>query len=636
MTADQSTMPDIHGSQALVQTLHDAIALHQSGKLNQAQKKYQQVLTWDAQQPDALHLLGLIEHQQGKSQVGLSHIDQAVALRPNDVDMRFNRANLLQDLQLLDQSIEGFRQVLTLNPAHLSAHLGLGTALRAQHRLGDAVAAYQAALAQVPDSADLHYNLANVWSELRQPQRAIDRYQHALRLRPGDGATLYNLGNALMELNRGVEALACYRQALATLGSHEEAFSTLLFRMQLVPECPADELFQMALSYAARFETPLKAHWKPHRNKPDPDRRLRVGYVSGDFRQHPVAHFIEPILACHDPQQVEVFGYANSTQTDTLTDRIRAHCRHWLVVHAMDDATLAQRIRSDRIDILVDLSGHTALHRLLVFARKPAPIQVTWFGYIGTTGLSAMDYRLTNTFMDPPGLTERYYTEKLMRLPVSDIAYQPAQNCPAVNPLPALCGQLLMLGSLNTLSKINPQVIALWSRVLHALPQARLMLGNVPNDEAAKRLKDQFQHHGIDPSRLELQPRLDITDYLALHQRIDLGLDPFPYNGGTTTLHALWMGVPVVTLAGSHSVARWGVAALNRVGLPQFIAATQDEYVQCVQRIAADLPALNVIRQELRARMQDAECTPQTITAHLEAAYRKMWCDWCQQSEPSS
>jgi len=627
-------MPDIDGAQALAQTLREAIALHQRGQLSQARKKYQQILAGDAQQPDALHLLGLIEHQEGNSQLGLRYIDEAVEKRPNDVDMRFNRANLLQDLQQTDQAIEGFRQVLTLSPEHLSAHLGLGTALRAQHRFDDAAVAYQNALVQVPDSADLHYNLANVWLNLQRPVCAVDSYQHALRLRPGDGATLYNLGNALMELNRGVEALDCYRQALATLGNNEEAFSTLLFRIQLVPDCPPDELYQLALSYASRFEAPLKARWKPHRNKRDPDRRLRVGYVSGDFRQHPVAHFIEPILACHDPQQIEVFGYANSAQTDTLTERIRAQCRHWLPVHALDDDTLAQRIRSDRIDILVDLSGHTALHRLLVFARKPAPVQVTWFGYIGTTGLSAMDYRLTNTYMDPPSLTERYYTETLVRLPTSDIAYQPAQNCPPVNPLPALSGQPLMLGSLNTLSKINPQVIALWSRVLHALPQARLMLGNVPNDEAAQRLKEQFQNHGIDPERLELQPRVDITDYLALHQRIDLGLDPFPYNGGTTTLHALWMGVPVVTLAGSHSVARWGVAALNRVGLPQFIAATQDEYVQCVQRHAADLNALNAIRQDLRARMQAAECTAQTITAHLEAAYREMWRKWCEQPGP--
>jgi len=186
-----------------------------------------------------------------------------------------------------------------------------------------------------------------------------------------------------------------------------------------------------------------------------------------------------------------------------------------------------------------------------------------------------------------------------------------------------------MLGSLNTLSKINPQVIALWSRVLHALPQARLMLGNVSNEEAADRLHVQFQQQGITPDRLDFQPTLGITEYLALHHRIDLGLDPFPYNGGTTTLHALWMGVPVVTLAGSHSVARWGVAALNRVGLPQFIAATQDEYVQCVQRHVADLNALNAIRQDLRARMQAAECTAQTITAHLEAAYREMWRKWC-------
>lgn len=529
-------------------TLQAAIAQHQSGKLSQAKAMYQQILQREPKQADALHLLGLIEHQRGNHERGLSLIHQAVEARPQDASMHFNLANMLQDLGKLDDAIASFQRSLALQPDDVATLIGLGTALRDMGRLDEADVCYRQALARQPDCAEAHYNLGNVLLSQNQLAQAVASFREALRLQPGN----------------------------------DGAYSNLLFTLLNLPGFPPDALFAEHLGYAERFESPLKPLWQKHGNVPDPARRLKIGYVSGDLRQHPVAHFIEPILAHHDKTVVEVFAYYNHDHLDAVTDRLAAYFDHWLDCRAIDDDALAARIRRDGIDVLVDLSGHTALHRLLVFARKPAPVQVTWFGYIGTTGLSAMDYRLTNAFMDPPGLTERYHSETLVCLPGSGIAYSPDPACPEVNELPALRSGALVLGSLNTLSKINPAVIRLWARVLKALPQASLMLGNVSNTEAAQRLTDSFAAEGIEASRLQLQPTLSLTDFLALHQRIDLGLDPFPYNGGTTTLHALWMGVPVVTLAGQHSVARWGVAALSRVNLPK--AKTTMSRVCCARR----------------------------------------------------
>jgi len=575
--------------------LQAAITQHQSGQLSRAKTLYQQILKSDPGQPDALHLLGLIEHQQDQSERALGHVRQAIRARPEDAVFHFNLANMLQDLGQLDDAIGSFRQALALQP-DVAGFIGLGTALRGQNRLDEAIDCYRQAIVRQPDCAEAHYNLANVLLAQNQLDQAVVSYREALRLQP----------------------------------TNDGAYSNLLFTLQNLSTCSPETLFEEHLGYARRFEVPLKPFWRPHNNDRDPNRRLKIGYVSGDLRQHAVAYFIEPILAHHDKARVEIFAYYNHDRHDGVTERLAAYFDHWLDCRTLDDDQLAARIRADGIDILVDLSGHTALHRLLVFARKPAPVQVTWFGYIGSTGLSAMDYRLTNAYMDPPGMTERYYTETLVRLPGSGVAYRPEAHCPDLNELPALNSTEFVLGSLNTLSKINPLVVRLWARILNALPHAQLMLGNVANDEAAQRLIAMFATEGVASKRLILQPTLSMSNFLELHQRIDLGLDPFPYNGGTTTLHALWMGVPVVTLAGHHSVARWGVAALSRVGLDAFICQTEDNYVQCAVNAAQDLPGLNTIRQSLRQRMLAAESDPAKITRYLEATYRDMWRTWCQ------
>jgi len=521
-----------------------------------------------------------------------------------------------------------YQQILQAEPRHPDALQLLGLSEHQQGNSAKAIELIEQAIQVRPNDAIFRFNLGNLHDELGQLDEAIAYFKQALQHQPGFVDALLGLGTALGATGRVDEAIATYRKALLLQPDYVVAYNNLLFVLQCSVTCPPAEIFAEHLRYAERFEVPLKHFWQSHRNSREPGRRLKVGYVSGDFHRHSVAYFIEPILACHDKSQVELFGYYNNTRQDTHTARIAAHMDRWLACSALSDEQLAERIRADGIDILVDLSGHTSKNRLLVFARKPAPVQATYIGYPDTTGLSAMDYRITDAWLDPPGMTERFHSETLMRIP-GGMAFRPDPEATAVNALPALTSGEFVFASFNNLRKVNTAVIKLWARVLHAVPSARLMIGNVTDNSNKERLHGLFSHAGVGPDRLILQPKLSDTDYLAMHHRIDIALDPFPYNGTTTTMQTLWMGVPVITLAGSNAKSRCGVSLMSRVDLPEFIAQSEDEYVQCALKFANDLPALNEVRQSLRQRMNAPECQPATITRQLEAAYRSMWRTWC-------
>jgi len=608
--------------------LQTAIQHHQNGRLPQAQALYQQILQADPNHPDALHLLGLIEHQQGNSATAIALIKQAITTRPADPAFHFNLGVLYLDLVQPNEAIACFRQTLLRQPESVDALFALGNALKDQGRFGEAVEIYRRGLVHKPNDAMAHGNLGFVLHSLNKPDEAIASYRQALLIDPAMAGINTFLGDLLLGQGHLDEAVASYRQALELEPGSAVAYSDLLFAMQSLSTCLPAELFGEHQRYAARFEAPLKPFWQPQANNRDPERRLKVAYVSGDFCNSSVAYFLEPILTCHDKARFEIYGYHNFTARDRGTDRIAAKMDHFVGCTDLSDEQLAQRIRADGIDILVDLSGHTARNRLPVFARKPAPVQATYIGYPGSTGLTSIDYRISDPWQDPVGLTERYHSETLVRI-AGGMAFAPEPNAPEVNALPALSSGELVFACLNNLSKVNPAVINLWARILQALPQARLMVGNVMNSGIRQRLVELFSQAGIAPERLILQPRVGMDEYLALHHQIDIALDPFPYNGGTTTMHSLWMGVPVITLAGEQPVARLCAAHLSRVSLEEFVAHSEDAYLQCAIRFANDLPALNAVRHSLRARMTAPQCQPATITRQLEAAYREMWQSWC-------
>ena len=637
--------------------------LQTQGKLDEAIASYRKALRLKPDLVEVHYNLADVLREQGHMEDSVASYRRAIELKPDYAEAYNNLANVLKSQDKLDEAAEGYHRAIRLKPDYAEAYNNLGAILQKQGRLKEAVTHCQQAVSIKPDSAEAHSNLGDAFYALGRLGESVASCRRSLEIKPDSAETYNSLGNALRELGRLdeaaacgrqalllkpdfaeacnnlgntlqaqgklEEAIACYRQVLSIKPDSASAYSNLLYTMQYLNTVTPAEAFSEHQRYAERYETPLKAHWQPHANSRDPERRLRIGYVSADFYNHAVAFFIEPILASHDKSRVEIYCYYNHNKHDAHTDLIAAHADHWLACSKMSDEQLAERIRADGIDILVDLSGHTGYNRLPVFARKPAPVQATWIGYAGSTGLTAMDYRITNAEMDPPGLTERYHSETLLRMPDSGVAYRPEPGCPPVNPLPALTADTFVFASLNNLIKTNPSVVDLWARILAALPHAKLMLGNITDSGIRQRVIERFGQAGVEADRLILQPRMSFSDYLALHHQIDLALDPFPYNGGTTTMHSLWMGVPVITLAGEHMVSRCAVPLLSRVGLSDFITHNEEDYFQRAIQLAQDLPGLDRIRQSIRERMSASNYGPHTVTRHLETAYREMWRKWC-------
>jgi predicted O-linked N-acetylglucosamine transferase (SPINDLY family) len=497
---------------------------------------------------------------------------------------------------------------------------------------------YRRALALQPDLAQAHSNLGTALEQTGQFEEAVAEYRTALRLKPDLVETHYNLANTHWDMGLLDDAVAGYQHALQLKPDYADARSNLLLALHYVASPDVESIYREHRKWEDLHARPLEQEIARHANEPNSNRRLRIGYVSPDFRLHSVASFFESLLACHDRREVEVFCYSNVLGADAVTDRLRLQAGHWREITGLGDADVAGLIRGDQIDILVDLAGHTGRHRLLTFARKPAPIQVTWLGYCDTTGLSAMDYRLTDAHADPPGTTEHLHSEQLFRIPTGAWCFRPSEHAPPVNDPPVLRGGGVTFGSFNALPKITDEIVSIWSRVLCELPDSRLLLKNLGFQDASvqRRLRTRFAKGGVAPERVGLLGRLpELADHLACYHRIDIALDTFPYHGTTTTCEALWMGVPVVTLAGRTHAARVGVSLLNSVGLPELVAASAEDYVRTATTLARDLPRLAQLRRTLRERMAHSPLmdAPRFARA-IEAAYRDMWQRWCA-TQPS-
>jgi predicted O-linked N-acetylglucosamine transferase (SPINDLY family) len=578
-------------------------------------------------------------HALALSLVALRQVFEAIAsfqktigLNPKDHDAFYNFANALVSIGELQAAESAFHVALSLNPEFTSAHCNLGKLYYSINECEMASRHLARAVELSPNSAIAQKNLGAVLQQQGRLSDALAAYQTACRLQPDFVEAIGNTGSVQLALGDVNAATASYREALRLKPDHAAVFSDYLFCLQNDHTISSKELFDEHRRFAAVIEAPRRALWPKHHNSPQADRRLKIGYVSGDLRNHAVAFFLEPILAFHDRNNFAVHIYSNHGQVDDMTKRLASYVDAWTPCLHLNDDQLAQQITADGIDILVDLSGHTAYNRLPVFARKPAPIQVTYIGYAGTTGLDAMDYRITDEWVDPVGLTDQWHSETLARIPGGNGAFQVAACAPDVGQLPALAGHGITLACLNNPRKIRPPVVALWSRILAARPDALLLLGSVSDDTVKTNLLGWFAEGGIDPARISFQPWMPLNDYLTLHRQIDLALDPFPYNGGTTSFHSLSMGVPFVTLAGNRTVSRCGAAILATVGLNDWVADTEDTYVQKALMAMEDLPALNVLRQSLRSRLRPSDDgRSKRIAFELNTAYRSMWRRWCEQ-----
>ncbi|MBK9130300.1 MAG: tetratricopeptide repeat protein [Gammaproteobacteria bacterium] len=633
------------------------------GNFAQAAADFERARALNPGNPLAHYHLGLTYFNLGRMEEALAAFEQAIALRPDYLEAHINRANVLIRIGRLDEAATACTQALGRRPDAAEAHLTLALARLGQGQLEAAAAACRQAIALRPEYAEAHSNLGHVCIELRRLDEAVASCARAVALRPDMAGAHYNLGLAYFGLGRLDEAVTSYQRALSCrpeypealvnlglawvqLGRGSEALASLARALALDPDSPkahsARLLTQCYLSsttpsesraaqrfFVERCEAPLRPQWRRHDNPRDPARRLRIGYVSPDFCRHSIAYFMLPVLARHDKAQVEVHVYYTRRGQDDVTALIRPYADHWTDCAAWTDAALAERVRADRIDILVDLSGHTEGNRLLAFARRPAPVQVTYLGYPGSTGLESMDYRLCTEDTDPPG-AEAWHSERLQRLPRGLWCYRPLLDPDAPGSAGRERDDGLVFGSMNAFAKISPAMLRLWCAILRALPLSRLVMTSVPEGETRARLREVFAAEGIVPERVELYGKLPYAEYRALLARVDIALDPYPYNGTTTTCDTLWRGIPVVSLRGETSASRSGYALLKAVGLEDLAAEDEESYVRIAVALAQDAARRAALRSGLRARMEASALRDEAgFTRELEAAYRAMWRQWC-------
>ena len=561
----------------------------------------------------------------------LVEVQAAINRRPDLAEAHHQKGNILKGLFRFAEARTSLREACRLAPAQAAIWLNLGVACLELRQLDEAVDAFRRALDLEPNWPEARNVFGTALLQQGRTTEAAAQFKKALQLKPGYAAAHDNLGRVMKAQGRSTEALACHRAALER-EPRATTHSNLLYTLNFVPGIPPEEIVAEHRRWAGLYAAPRRFEGGSAARRPATDRgKLRVGYVSPDFCNHAVAFFFEPVLSNHDRERFETVCYSDTRVSDQVTGRLRSHASQWRNIAGWSDDLVEALIRSDRIDILVDLAGHTAHNRLSVFGCRPAPVQVSWLGYPNTTGLSAIDYRITDAVCDPYGHSERWHTEKLVRLPQTFSCYLPPRECPPVGPLPAATAGHVTFGCFNHIAKLTPAAIELWSGILGDLPGSRLLLKSrgLTDPGTIMRMRDEFEGRGVDSSRIDLRGEdLPTAEHLGLYNRVDIALDTFPYNGTTTTCEALWMGVPVVTLAGATHVARVSASLLTRLGASDLVAATPDEYRLACLALAANLPRLGERRAAQRERMRASPiCDSAGFTRGLEEAYRRMWAD---------
>lgn len=663
-----------------------ASAAQQQGDLNTARQLYQEILAVDAQHALAMHNLGLIEWHTGQQTQAIAHFAQAYALAPAQwqllssyltalhatheqhalqqvVVQAMRNGQHVQALQALMQEwqialpeaatntqpsnqqqeavLKLFEQqdyaqmeqvlqaLLQEYPAWLGGWKMLADVLMIQKK--DARDAAAQALLLNAGDAEEHCYYGLVLKAQNDLVTAAEAFRNAIQLKPDYAAAYNNLGIVLKDLGEVEQAIQQFKQALLIKPEYADCFSNLLFCMTHAESVDTAALQQAHAAYAELYEAPLKAHWQPHANSRDAQRPLRVGFVSADLRAHSVAHFLLPLLpTLAQDNTLVLFAYANYTLEDEVTAEMRPYFKQWRVVADLSDEALADCIRADGIDILIDLSGHTSGNRLLTFARKPAPVQASWLGYLNSTGLTAIDYYLADSALLPPGQFDQQFSEKLVQLPVN-APFEPHPQAPAVNDLPASTNGYLTFGCFNRPNKITRTAVQQWAALMQAYPGSRMVLGGMGEAGSYAHLQDWFTEAGMTADRLLFLPRTEMTGYLQQYHLVDVCLDTFPSNGVTTTAHALWMGVPTLCVAGDRLASRGAMALMQHLGLQDWVADQPHQLLQQANHVLSDLQALAALRAALRTRFTDSPLAkPAPLVKALSQALRHMWQAWCQ------
>ena len=583
----------------------------------------------------ALYNYGLLLKKTGRPLEAETALRRAIGIEPDNANACYELATLLHVRGALGEAEGLFRLTLERKPDHTEAYAALFDLYDSQGNLAAAAGAVEGVLRQRPDWVGALNNYGHVLKKLGRLTESEAAYRRAIAIDPAFLPGYRGLGGVLLAQSRIADALEVFRSGRKFDPEGFDLEMAELFALNFTEDMSSDEIFARHRAFGERLERKYPPRTEAFRNDRNPERRLRVGYVSADFYRHPVALFAIPLFERHDRSVCEIYGYSSGTTQDGFTRQLRSLIDAWRDAASMSDLELVEAIARDQIDILVDLSGHSGIPRLGVFARQPAPVQVSWLGYLNTTGLTRIQYRLCDGHTDPQGVTDRLHTETLIRLPTSQWCYRPfVSSAPSEAP-PFKRNGFVTFGSFNHTPKLSRSVLLLWAEILARLPEVRLVLVGLSDGHAQDSLLQYFTSAGVAASRITAVPRVELNEYFSWFNSVDIALDTMPYSGGTTTCDALWMGVPVITAPGTRSVSRSSESILSTVGLSEWIAATPEDYVRLAVEFARDEANITMLRKSLRARMLASPLMDEARFARdVEAAYRRMWRAWCERPSP--
>lgn len=616
--------------------LDAAMGHHRAGRLREAEVGYRAVLAREPGDAGAWHMLGIACHQAGRSAEGAGYIRRAIELDPGRAGYYVNLGNVLQATGDARGAAGCYREATARQPGMADAWNNLGNALQETGQIPEAIEAHRRAISLKPDFAQAWYGLGGAYTKADDPDAAVAAYERAVALKPDYAAAEVNRANLLRHVGRLDEAVEALRRVVATRAT-PVALSNLIYSMYFHPAYDTRQIGAYAKRWGELFAEPLTPVTAAHANDRDAGRRIRVGYVSPDFNNHPAGRFAWPLLSHHDHARVEVFCYSDAGEGDALTPKLRACADVWRETRGVSDEQLAAQVRADRIDVLVDLTLHLAGNRLLTFAHQPAPVQVTWLGYPGTSGLRAMDYRLSDRYLDPPstgsgqgpGMHEGMYAEQTILLPDCYWCYDPLSEPIEIAELPAARNGFVTFGCLNNFAKVTGPTIELWARVLGRAPGSRLIV-LAPPGSARERFLADMRGRGVESARVEFVGRMPRGRYMEVYRRIDVSLDTFPCNGHTTSFDSLWMGVPVVSLAGETAMSRGGLSILSNLGMEAWVTTDGAQYVEIAAKWASAPDQLAAVRAGLRGRMEGSALMDGARFARsIEESYRRVWAKWC-------
>lgn len=573
--------------------------------------------------------------KHGRAADALAHFERALALEPHNFSAHSGLGVLHFRAGEPQRSLAHLRQALRARPETREIGLLAAQLLRKAHRARQSVEVLTPVAAACPGDPEIELEMARALRDLGEPDAALQRLGALCARHPAHAAALEELAAVNRDCGRIDEALEAYRGVAALAPDHPSAHGAVLFH-ELYREHDRAAHLRAHREWAKRF-APSRLARTRHRNRADPERAIRLGYLSADFGLTSAARFIEPLLAHSDRNRFALTCYHTSARDDAVTRRFKSYVGYWREADSLSDQQLCERVLADEIDVLVELNGHTRGNRLTALAHCPAPVQVTYLGYGASTGVDAIGYRVTDGVIDPAGDADRWYSEKLLRLPGSMWCYAPPDDAPEVRPLPASAKGYITFGSFNNVAKIGSDVLDAWSAIAARGPGTRFVFAGVPAGSARTRISGVFEQRGVGTEQLEFHDRVTADRYYALYHEVDVALDSFPYNGAATTCDALWMGVPVLTLAGEHALARSGLSLLSSLGMHEWVVASPGDYVAKALQCAQDVGRLAALRAELRGRLQRSPlCDQPSFVAAFELLMREAWRQWCAQATTRS